>query len=694
MKDGMKKKIKVVAVFLALAVLIEVFCFNYEWLFSLSAKSEDVTLTASESFTDNGDGSYTYPEYVTDSDDTAPDNPSFEITDIDKDVKYVYLDVAPEYEEEPTEACFDVYMIDEGFSEYYFCNTVRLHPSFEKTKYIRLHAYGDVKAVKFVTNYDDGQGAATKITVDGAALNARVPMFFSPVRVLILLLIFIFIYMFRPSSSLYACNALDESKKLRIIRTLFMGANIIIFALLIANNLLLINPSNATFRQYNLLAEAISQGRVNIDVENGSVIQYVTHPYDLYERREVLRQFNLFVEREPWHDIAYFDGNFYVYFGIVPALIFYLPLYLIAKVEMVTSAAFFITVSFAVVAAYELVKTVVKVYFPKTSFGVYLFASVIIANAVGTLMFVMSPIIYYIVVVLAVLFVMTGLMLWIKARYLIDTDAASKKINPLILFGALSMALAVGCRPTFAFASFLIIPIFWDTAIQNKKLVIKGNLSKYISAAVPYVIVAAGLMYYNFIRFGSPFDFGANYNLTTNDMNLRGFNLARLVDGFFMYIIEPPVIVARFPFLRSAVFGSNYIGYTFVESVYGGLLFTTCFVLFLFMLRRVKPQLKEEKLYSVIITILAITVFTLIIDIEMGGIKTRYAGDFIYLLVLGAVIVMLALFEKYGHKKALVTSMLVLGMITLAMHFLIAFNTTQFQPGSQEGYFNIYNFFI
>lgn len=30
-------------------------------------------------------------------------------------------------------------------------------------------------------------------------------------------------------------------------------------------------------------------------------------------------------------------------------------------------------------------------------------------------------------------------------------------------------------------------------------------------------------MWYNAARFGSPFDFGANYNLTSNDMTRRGF---------------------------------------------------------------------------------------------------------------------------------------------------------------------------
>ena len=55
---------------------------------------------------------------------------------------------------------------------------------------------------------------------------------------------------------------------------------------------------------------------------------------------------------------------------------------------------------------------------------------------------------------------------------------------------------------------------------------------------IPFIIVGLGLMYYNYIRFDSPFDFGANYNLTTNDMTLRGFNIDRIFLGIYYMLFK------------------------------------------------------------------------------------------------------------------------------------------------------------
>ncbi|MCO7109522.1 hypothetical protein NIA69_10595 [Gemmiger formicilis] len=45
-------------------------------------------------------------------------------------------------------------------------------------------------------------------------------------------------------------------------------------------------------------------------------------------------------------------------------------------------------------------------------------------------------------------------------------------------------------------------------------------------------------MWYNAARFGSPFDFGANYNLTGNDMTQRGFNAVRIGPAVFTSLFE------------------------------------------------------------------------------------------------------------------------------------------------------------
>ena len=256
------------------------------------------------------------------------------------------------------------------------------------------------------------------------------------------------------------------------------------------------------------------------------------------------------------------------------------------------------------------------------------------------------------------------------------------------------MALVAGCRPQFLLASFLIIPIFKSVIYKDYRVEIKGNISKYLCVIIPYAVVAAGLMYYNYIRFNSPFDFGANYNLTTNYMPLRGFNLARLVDGTLMYFLQPPDISFRFPFIHGTKFHTDYVGLTVIEPMYGGVLFICPFTLLLFMLPKLKISLKSKKLYLFVIMLVAMTVLVAFADTEMSALLLRYFGDFLYMLILGAVIIMFTLLERYGNKRGIISAAVALGMITVMLSFFLGVNETTFSPGVTEGLFRIYSMFI
>ena len=73
----------------------------------------------------------------------------------------------------------------------------------------------------------------------------------------------------------------------------------------------------------------------------------------------------------------------------------------------------------------------------------------------------------------------------------------------------------------------LCLPIFWQRYLREKRLFTKRGITEAVAFVLPVVLVAIGLMWYNAARFGSPFDFGANYNLTSNDMTRRGFSVGR-----------------------------------------------------------------------------------------------------------------------------------------------------------------------
>ena len=88
--------------------------------------------------------------------------------------------------------------------------------------------------------------------------------------------------------------------------------------------------------------------------------------------------------------------------------------------------------------------------------------------------------------------------------------------------------------------AFLAVPIFWQRYIGQKRLCSRAGAGEAAAFILPVVVVAAGLMWYNAARFGSPLDFGANYNLTGNDMTQRGFNAVRIGPAVFTSLFELP----------------------------------------------------------------------------------------------------------------------------------------------------------
>ena len=194
--------------------------------------------------------------------------------------------------------------------------------------------------------------------------------------------------------------------------------------------------------------------------------------------------------------------------------------------------------------------------------------------------------------------------------------------------------------------SFLVFFIIGDIFRKEWKCSHKKLYLRIIPAAIPFIIVAAGLMSYNYVRFGSPVDFGANYNLTTNDMTHRGINLARNVDGIFMYLFQFPNIGANFPYVFSTSFQSPYIGKTIREAMFGGTFFTNIILFSLLALRKVKQKLKEKKVFGMVTACIVFALIIVVADTQLAGILSRYYADFLWLLFLAAIPVLLQLWER------------------------------------------------
>ena len=141
-----------------------------------------------------------------------------------------------------------------------------------------------------------------------------------------------------------------------------------------------------------------------------------------------------------------------------------------------------------------------------------------------------------------------------------------------MFLGALSLAMSVACRPTQLFASLIIVPILLKIFIKNIKEK-KDILKNILTVMIPYLIVGLLVMRYNYLRFGSPFEFGEKYQLTINNMKELALRLINIPTGLLCNLFGLPTFQARFPFLHANGNIIDTFSYFYVEDMIGGVFF-------------------------------------------------------------------------------------------------------------------------
>ena len=284
-----------------------------------------------------------------------------------------------------------------------------------------------------------------------------------------------------------------------------------------------------------------------------------------------------------------------------------------------------------------------RYHFKRVSLGVYLMVQVPFVFCCGVLYLVKFPTFYSLPIACAMAFSVWGLYFWMRAR-------SSTRRCLCFALGSLCMALVAGCRPQFLLLSFLAIPLFWRTYITKRRILTPAGMREMACLVAPYIVVAAGIMWYNYARFGSFTDFGANYNLTMNDMTKRGWVVGRLAPAIFSYFLQPPNVCGVFPFIQPADFATTYMGQTIKEATFGGVLacLPVLWVLFFAVpvVRLRNSQRFTNTITGVIVTLLVSAVVIALVDAQMAGILQRYYADFSFMLLAAVVLLVFIVNEN------------------------------------------------
>ncbi|WP_244924801.1 hypothetical protein [Bifidobacterium mongoliense] len=426
------------------------------------------------------------------------------------------------------------------------------------------------------------------------------------------------------------------------------------------------------FDLYGHLADSLLHGRLWLDLPTPDALFHADHPYDTAVRERLLAQG---VSPIYW-DYAWFDGHWYSYFGALPALLIFAPYRLISSWwvpggAMMPSSAAVILLAFGfLLTAGLLVVTLVRRLAPRASLAAtsMALALMLVGSNIGYL--ILRTNFYSVPFVAAMLLATLGLLLWLSAvgttndttndqapglteerrlprRGRWQVEGAPALSLPRLAGGTAAIAATLACRPTFALTSLLGFAIFWP---QIKALCRRGGprwrcgslRGLLVSVLAPAGCFLAAVGWYNARRFGSPLDFGVDYQMTVTDMTSYRASAANVLHMIGYYLALPLHPTDRFPFL--AISPTPLPRWGFTEPMIGGMVMLCPALLMALATPFLRRRMHRNGSWRFLTACMALAMTLIVVDAVTGGLGWRYMADFCWLFALpaiGAMLVML-----------------------------------------------------
>jgi hypothetical protein len=485
------------------------------------------------------------------------------------------------------------------------------------TKHIPLHSCGKFSELK--VHFSGG--------VSTIAVNRQVPFYFSGLRLFVVsCLLFAAIVFARKKLRAKAAYFLfayqfDPSNKKQNLIYVFSVALLILFSWFCAfTSEPKVAREHPPYLQYNkFLVDALLAGKTHLEFGNPEKLLKAERPYDV---KWLIN--NGYEAGVDWaHDWVWYKGKFYCYFGIVPAVILYVPYKVFTGEYLSNHAGIFLFMAIAVVFMALLWRQCIKMYMPNARFAFYLLAFFTLFFASGLFGPLRFLKFYSIVSAAGFMFVVAGTYLLLKSVEREKTNLAA------LFFACLCFALAVGCRPNLIVISIMVPVFLWKHRSWKQLAII----------AAPYIMVAIPLCMYNYVRFDSIFDFGFKYNMTNLNTATHALldPIGKVVNIFIAsmsYLFNVNYYTITFPYVecipQHTLF--KYPVTRFHDKICGMINFPVVFCLFYYVKAFFSKRRPDTFLVSS--TFLAIAAIIIFLDSFLVGISGRYMIDFaIFILI-------------------------------------------------------------
>lgn len=571
-------------------------------------------------------------------------------------------------------ASFSISIKDETYAAKYRDNiaSIQVIGNHSRSETIPCNFSGKVSDLKISFHADEDE----TITIDSISVNKPIMLHFSIVRFLTIVLGSLIVYILKSPKHLYQPY---ENRRTAVKIGAWIFTTTLVFASLFITNMgRYQNADHSLKTDFSMehgnqiteeIVNAFENGRTDLDIQMNEELLALDNPYDDSQRSDI--------GGYPW-DHLLFNGKYYSYYGIAPVLTLFLPYHMLTGYYFPSNWAVWLFDILGIIFLTKFYLCFIDKFFRKATASIVTVGLWILQFSSGIFLCYFTKNFYEIAQSSGFLCVTAG------AYFLISSNAIGNGeiVNWRLTLSTIFLSLGVLCRPTLAIyciASLLLI----FSGFKKKKADRKNEkkisyyLPYFLCAFLPFVLIGSIQIFYNYIRFGNPLDFGIQYSLTINDFTASQYHTHFALIGFFNFLFRTPTFSEFFPFFTAdSALTFQPQGYYFLATGAAlGIIWKALPVLAYG--RSIKTykavQSTNKRMYALMILVICIICpFIIIFSIWESGFASRYSVDFAWQIILGALIICFISYQNCAEntKRHLNNLMIFSGFVSLLMNFV------------------------
>ena len=299
----------------------------------------------------------------------------------------------------------------------------------------------------------------------------------------------------------------------------------------------LTSPTPSSY--YGLQAEAFRLGQLNLPITPDPKLLALENPYAGPQGAN-----------RP-HDMSFYDGKFYLYYGVTPVVVLYLPWLLLTGTHLNEMAGMALLLWIGLAAGGYWLTSLKRRFHPEVSPS--WLGAMLLAMSFGPPLFFMAqnPTFYAVPIAGAFGFLMLAFVAIDRAL----TYAPNSGGQALWLaMASLAWGLAVGARPIYVLGlpvlGLMAVGAWWRTGFESRRR--WPGLRLLLAAIAPAGLIGLAILVYNDLRFDDPLEFGIRFSLASSDIrNLKMVGTEFIPKNIDLYLFSEATLVRYFPFFAT-----------------------------------------------------------------------------------------------------------------------------------------------